>query len=410
MTHHYHEDEAREVPGTGYARKTITAGEMDTPGPMTFEPSRVYADTSVNLAQRPTAHLAQPMSSDEMQAWWRTAEAFVQSGVFKGVEQVAQAYVKILLGRDLGLNPAQAMMSLDLVRGNLQMRGTLLARMVKESPSHDYERVESDAEHCVTDFYGISKRTGEWTLLGREEFTMEDAKAAKLVKPDGAWLTWPKNMLFWRTISNGVKMHCPDLLGGVPVYTEADDFRELPAIGAVEGEPVEPGWQGVSVADAAEIEKVIRRAERLGHAGLSNRGAVQMTLNGQPKGLVREWIKQSHAALDAMVGEITDRVHEAEGLTFDSPQSEEEGRVDVPEHIAENVTHPGGTLADADAMLAPDVPDVHPEQTALAVPVELDQEIALAKQAVASATSEREEKERRKTLEALEASKARLGH
>jgi hypothetical protein len=53
---------------------------------------------------------------------------------------------------------------------------------------------------------------------------------------------------------------------------------------------------------------------------------------------------------------------------------------------------------------------VHPEQTALAVPVELDQEIALAKQAVASATSEREEKERRKTLEALEASKARLGH
>jgi hypothetical protein len=359
--------------------------------------------TTALVEQRPTAHLAQPMSSDEMQAWWRTAEAFVKSGAFKGVQDVALAYVKILLGRDLGLNPAQAMMSLDLVRGNLQMRGTLLARMVKESPTHDYERVESDAEHCVTDFYGVSKRTGEWTLLGRETFTIEDAKAARIVKDDGAWKTWPKNMLFWRTISNGVKMHCPELLGGVPVYTEADDFREIPAIGSVAGEVVEPGWQGVSVSDAAEVEKVIRRAERLGHAGLLNRAAVQMALNGQTSEYVQGWLKESHAALDAMVAEPATVEEPMNALEPDSPQSEEEGRVDDV---------PGPTLLGADGELArghiePE-PEVHPEQTALAVPTELDEEIALARTALAAATSEAEEKKRRKTLEALEASKARL--
>jgi hypothetical protein len=385
------------------------AGDADS-GTVYYPPPRKFSDApGVELAaQRPTAHLAQPMSSDEMQAWWRTAEAFVKSGAFKGVQDVALAYVKILLGRDLGLNPAQAMMSLDLVRGNLQMRGTLLARMVKESPTHDYERVESDAEHCVTDFYGVSKRTGEWTLLGRETFTIEDAKAAKIVKDDGAWKTWPKNMLFWRTISNGVKMHCPELLGGVPVYTEADDFREIPAIGSVAGEEREPGWH-ISVQDAAEVEKVIRRAERLGHAGLLNRAAVQMALNGQSPEYVDGWLKESHAALDAMNSErLDDQAAEAEAQAYGSPQSEEEGRADDPELVAAmkaNVEHPGGTLADADAALAP---DPIPGQTALPVPDELEQEIALARAAVAAATSEKEEKQRRKTLEALEASKARL--
>jgi hypothetical protein len=374
-------------------RRSQTEVEMDaTPG---YPPSTA-------LAQRPTAHLAQPMSSDEMQAWWRTAEAFVQSGAFKGVQDVALAYVKILLGRDLGLNPAQAMMSLDLVRGNLQMRGTLLARMVKESVQYDYERVLDEPERQGVEFFGISKRTGEWKSLGVEEFSVEDAQKARIVKPDGAWMTWPRNMCFWRCISNGVKMHCPDLLGGVPVYTEADDFREIPAIGAVAGEVVEPGWQGISVEMAAEIEKVIRRAERVGHAGLLNRGAVQMGLNGQSPEYVRGWIEESMAALDAMQNaEVADseRAHADEQAVreeHDSPQSEEEGRVDEPDAT------PGEraalkAAADRDAQIE--------GQTALAVPEELDTEIALARTALAAAKSEREEKERRAALEALLARK-----
>jgi hypothetical protein len=55
-----------------------------------------------------------------------------------------------------------------------------------------------------------------------------------------------------------------------------------------------------------------------------------------------------------------------------------------------------------------EAPEPIPGQTALAVPDELDTEIALARTALAAAKNEREEKQRRKTLEALEASKARL--
>ena len=33
------------------------------------------------------------------------------------------------------------------------------------------------------------------------------------------WRKYPKNMLFARAISNGVKWHCPDVMNGQPVYT-----------------------------------------------------------------------------------------------------------------------------------------------------------------------------------------------
>lgn len=250
---------------------------------------------------RPTAKLAEPMSSDEMQAWWRLADAMANSGAFKQTD-AALAFVKITLGRDLGLGPAQAMMSLDVVKGNLQMRGVLLGSFVRRAPDYDYEVVHSDAERCLVRFYGIGKRTGEWDVLGESEFTIEDAKQAKLVKDDSAWKAHPRNMLLWRALSNGVKFYCPDLLGGVPVYTEADDFREIPAIGAAESDEA-PGWRGVSVAEAAEVEKVVRRAQKLGHAGLSNLAAAQMALNDQPRETVSRWIVQAHKALDRFVAE-----------------------------------------------------------------------------------------------------------
>jgi hypothetical protein len=373
--------------------------------------------------------MATSISNDEMQTLWRIAEAMNASGDYKGkrgkdgswsgITTNEQAFNRILIGRDLGLSPAQAMMGIDLVRGNLQIRAVLLASFVRQSRDYNYEVLEHDERGCTLKFWGRSFSSAhgqEWAELGESTFTIEDAAHAKLIRDGSPWETVPRNMVFARAMSNGVKWYCPDLLGGVPVYTEGDDLTgvEASAIGAVEGEPVEPGWQGVSVADAAKIEKVIRRAERLGHAGLLNRAAVQMALNGQSREYVRGWIAESTAALDRLRDEQdadSERVHaeeqavrEEHGEAFpasDSPQSEEEGRVDEPRN-------PADALHD-ELLDAPErEPEVHPEQTALAVPEELDQEIALAKQAVASATSEREEKERRKTLEILEASKARL--
>lgn len=272
--------------------------------------------------------MATAISSEEMQTLWRIAEAMHASGDYKEIESPAQAFNRIMIGRDLGLAPAQAMMGIDLVRGNLQIRAVLLASFVRKSREYDYDVVKHDERGCTLRFYRVENDTE----LGESTFTIEDAHHAKLIRPGSPWETVPRNMVFARAMSNGVKWYCPDLLGGVPVYTEGDDLTgvEAPAIGASE-EDTPPGWKGVSVQDAAEVEKVVRRAEKLGHAGLANLAAAQMALNDQPRGLVGEWIKQANTALDSLAKGAEELQGEPDE---DAPEPQEpEGGFDVPAKV-----------------------------------------------------------------------------
>jgi len=61
--------------------------------------------------------------------------------------------------------------------------------------------------NIINDFYQGN------TKIGNSTFTIEDAKKALTKNID----KFPKNMLFARAISNGVKWYCPDIFSG-PVY------------------------------------------------------------------------------------------------------------------------------------------------------------------------------------------------
>ena len=71
--------------------------------------------------------------------------------------------------------------------------------------------INTDAQVSI-EFYQEGKSIGVST------FTMEDAKAAKLNAKDN-WQKFPRNMLFARAISNGVRWYCPDVFSGAAVYT-----------------------------------------------------------------------------------------------------------------------------------------------------------------------------------------------
>lgn len=215
------------------------------------------------------------MKADEADQLWKLATALSLSGAFKNLEDAKLAYAKILIGRDLGLSPTQSMMTLDLVKGNIFMRGVLLAGFVRQSRTYHYKILERTNTKCRLQFLGYPSDEQEegfirsagkwWEVLSEEEYTIEDAKRAKLIKEDGAWIAHPKNMLFWRCISNGVKMNAPDLLGGMPVYTEADVIEStaetvtdggLPAGGP---EPISPEaiWERLrETADLALVERL----------------------------------------------------------------------------------------------------------------------------------------------------------
>ena len=135
------------------------------------------------------------------------AKAFAESGMFADTKSAAQAIVKIQAGQEIGIPPFAAMTGIHIIQGKPTIGAGLIASRVKGSGKYDYKVIEASEKVCSIDFYqGLNK-------IGNSTFTIDDAKKALTKNID----KFPKNMLFARAISNGVKWYCPDIFSG-PVY------------------------------------------------------------------------------------------------------------------------------------------------------------------------------------------------
>lgn len=134
-------------------------------------------------------------------------KAFAESGMFPDIKTAAQAVVKIQAGAEMGIPPFAAMSGIHIIQGKPTVGAGLMAANVKGSGKYDYRVTESTEKICSIDFYQGKEK------IGNSTFTIEDAKKAQTKNID----KYPKNMLFARAISNGVKWFCPDVFAG-PVY------------------------------------------------------------------------------------------------------------------------------------------------------------------------------------------------
>lgn len=153
------------------------------------------------------------------------AQTFAKAGYWQDAQDPAKAMVKILGGREIGVGPMAAMREINIIKGKIELSASLMARLVKESDKYDYRVIEHDEEKCVIKFYQVGHK-GELEEIGKSEFSMEDAKEAGLVRENSPWEKYPKNMLFARALSNGVKWHCPDVTGGA-AYHEGELSGEI---------------------------------------------------------------------------------------------------------------------------------------------------------------------------------------
>jgi len=143
------------------------------------------------------------------------AKAFAESGMFADTKSAAQAIVKIQAGQEIGIPPFAAMTGIHIIQGKPTIGAGLIASRVKGSGKYDYKVIEASEKVCSIDFYQGA------TKIGNSTFTIEDAKKALTKNID----KFPKNMLFARAISNGVKWYCPDVFSG-PVYVP----EEMPSV------------------------------------------------------------------------------------------------------------------------------------------------------------------------------------
>jgi hypothetical protein len=136
------------------------------------------------------------------------------SGFFPDAKQEAQAVVKVLAGRELGLGPIYSMTKVYIVKGKVMIAAEIMGAMIKKSGRYDYQVKTLTNNECLLVFTDNGKSVYEST------FTMEDAKRADLLKPDSGWMKWPRPMLFSKALSQGARIVCPHLIAGA--YTPED--------------------------------------------------------------------------------------------------------------------------------------------------------------------------------------------
>lgn len=136
------------------------------------------------------------------------SKLFAESGMFEDAKQMAQAFVKVHAGNELGIPALQAMSGIFIIKGKVTVGAGLIASKVKDNPKYDYKIVQLDAKVCSIDFFENG------SLAGNSTFTFDDAVKAGTQN----MAKFPKNMLFARAMSNGQKWYAPDAFQG-PVYT-----------------------------------------------------------------------------------------------------------------------------------------------------------------------------------------------
>jgi hypothetical protein len=146
----------------------------------------------------------QPAAMDLM----KLGNVLSESGYFSDTKGAAQAIVRVLAGQELGIGPIAAMTGIHIVQGRVAIGANLMAAAVKRSGRYNYRVTEMSDKVCSIVFYEGKDEIGVST------FTVEDARKAQTKNLD----KFPRNMLFARAMSNGVRWYCPDVFSAA-VYT-----------------------------------------------------------------------------------------------------------------------------------------------------------------------------------------------
>ena len=139
----------------------------------------------------------------------KLADTLARSGYFEDAKDAAQAAVKILAGAELGFGAIASMTGIHIIKSRVSVGANLMASAVKRDPRYNYRVVELTDARAEVAFYE------EGQECGRSVFTAADASKAGTQNMG----KFPRNMLFARAMSNGVKWFCPDVGNGQTMYT-----------------------------------------------------------------------------------------------------------------------------------------------------------------------------------------------
>lgn len=157
-------------------------------------------------------------STDELE---KLAKIMAASGFFEDAKSIAQCAVKILAGIEIGIPAFASLTGVHIIKGKPTIGANLMAAKVKASGRYNYKVKTLTGELCEIEFFENKES------LGISSFSKAEAVAAGTGSANSMFQKFPRNMLFARAISNGVRFYCPDIFLGVAVYTPEEMGAEV---------------------------------------------------------------------------------------------------------------------------------------------------------------------------------------
>jgi len=199
----------------------------------------------------------QPVQEIDIEEIKRVAMMMVCSDFFQvGKDQtqaVAQIGVKILAGREMGYGAFASVQGIHVIQGKPTVSANLMAAAVKAHPRYNYKVIEMTDDKVSIQFYEDGQPSGV------SEFTKSDATLAGLTVKD-IWKKFPRNMLFSRALSNGVRWFAPDVFNGNTMYTP-DEVDADVTIDMATGEVIATGKQQLTQVEKKVPVQIVEKKE-----------------------------------------------------------------------------------------------------------------------------------------------------
>jgi RecT family len=163
---------------------------------------------------------------------WRFCTAIADSGLApKGMETPQKILYALELGFEVGLPPLAALQSVAVINGRASLYGDVMLGLCVASGKFDEDAFEEDwirnDKNEIAGAYCVVRRLPKGKPK-RWDFTIEDAKTAKLWGKEGPWSTMPKRMMQMRARAFCLRDVFPDVLKGILTREEAMDLPPEP--------------------------------------------------------------------------------------------------------------------------------------------------------------------------------------
>lgn len=160
-----------------------------------------------------------PQSFEEA---WRVAGALAASGLAPAsIKTQEQVLAVIMAGAEIGMPPFQALQSFAVINGRVALWGDGMLGVVRKYGVTIDERIDGERADAVAVCTVHRPDTKENIT---RSFSVADAKTAGLWSKQGPWTQYPLRMLQMRARSWALRDGCADLLRGLKMAEEVQDY------------------------------------------------------------------------------------------------------------------------------------------------------------------------------------------